>query len=148
MGEDTYHCPNCGAAQDNLENYCGQCGASLAGQDRPESSDGLDREQFGHLFGDVYWDKRYRYLVLEVIGGLLILAPPDIAGQVLRYPTLLVAEIDWGLAIWFAQNYQYVGTLILMFGILGRITIDPNLSTSTEAGQHDGQGDPGTHRRG
>lgn len=115
------YCPECGVEIDRIENFCGQCGTSLAA---PGSTTDVP-DHFGHITGDVYWDQRARYLILEVSGFLLMVLPPALAGDIFRLPVLLIMEFNSDLGFWIAANYQTVGVALLVFGLTARIRLDP-----------------------
>lgn len=82
-------------------------------------------DHYGHLFGDVYYDKRARYALLEGAGAILLLLPPGVFSDIFRTPLRWLLENNPRALLWVLQNYQMIGFGIFIAGIASRITIDP-----------------------
>jgi len=84
-----------------------------------------DREYLKHVVGSVYWDTRSRYLLGELPGLGLAIAPPEIAARVLEPVFRWLLATDQGAFLWFAQNYQSVGLALFLVVFLSRFELDP-----------------------
>jgi hypothetical protein len=94
------------------------------------SSDGADGDtaasgRYAHLFGDVYWDTSRFYLAGEILAIALLVIPPDKMGEWFPGFWLWLLRTDFGLGVWFANNYQSVGIMLLVGVLLSRITVNP-----------------------
>jgi len=117
MGQPSYH---------EGEEYEEKYGDKEWFDDDSESTpSGPSGEHLKHVVGSVYWDTRPRYLVGELPGLALALAPPSVAAQVLEPVFRWLLATDQGAFLWFAQNYQSVGLLLFAIAFFARLNVGP-----------------------
>lgn len=93
-------------------------------------------EHYGHLFGDVYYDKRNKYLLMEITGAIIYLLPPDVFADIFRTPLRWLLENNPRVLLWVVQNYQMLALGLFLGGIASRITIGPDpIQIDREAGE-------------
>lgn len=116
------YCTNCGEALEPEWRACGQCGTTL--QPAPTASD--PAESYAHITGDVYWSTSWVYLLVEVPGLALMVLPERWIAEAFQDVFRWWLQQDPQSFLWFAQNFRMVGLALLVAGLAGRITINPD----------------------
>ena len=111
-------CPHCGAALPKYGDTCLECDRDI--------SDAIETvpDHYAHITGNVFWDRRSRYTLVELPGIVLVLLPASVLHDWFPWAGELLYGANPEIALWLFHNSQSVGVVVFVASLAARITLD------------------------